>query len=193
VAVQSKRRPGRPRSPEVDEAILRAAELLLRERGFGGMSIEGVAAEAGVSKTAIYRRFRDKADLAAAAVANVRQPDEIPDSGDTRADLLQLVKRTAAAIETLGISTVYTLVAEEHRRPELLERLRERAVLPGRAGGRRVLERARERGELRPDADIELALDMLIAPIYVRRVSGLPLPRGWERAAAGAVWRSVSG
>jgi AcrR family transcriptional regulator len=183
---------GRPRSPEVDAAILEAAVRLMREQGYGRMSIEGVATAAGVGKAAIYRRYRDKADLAAAAVAALRDAGEVPDSGDARADLAELLRRLRAAIEFAGFSVLGTMLVEERNHPVLLERFRERAIGPGRDQGRAVLERARERGELRPDADIDLALDMLAGSYFARHLAGIRYPRDWEKRVVDALWRSIA-
>lgn len=184
--------PGRPRSPEVDRAILAAALRLLRDEGYARMSIERVAAEAGVGKTAIYRRYADKGDLLAAALVAVRDIAPVPDSGDSRADLVELIERVRAALEAAGMSMVGTLLVEEKHNPMLLERFRERAIRPGRAQGRAVLERARARGELRPDADIELALDMVAGSYFARHLVGGGFPDDWSDRIGDAVWRSVA-
>jgi AcrR family transcriptional regulator len=183
---------GRPRSPEVDEAILAATLRLLREHGYDGTSIEAVAAEAGVGKAAIYRRYRDKVDLAAAALASLRDAGEVPDSGDGPRDLAELLRRLRGALDAAGMGMVGTLLVQEPHAPELLDRFRERAIGPGRAQGRAVLERAREIGELRADADVELALDMLAGSIFARHLAGGGYPPGWEQRVAEAVWRSVA-
>jgi AcrR family transcriptional regulator len=185
-------RRGRPRDPEVDAAILAAAERVLRERGFQGMSMEAVAAEAGVGKAAIYRRYAGKTDLAAATLAGVRGVDETPDSGDSRADLVEHLRSFRRAVEAAGMSLVGTLLVEEERTPELLQDFRERAIRPNRGRARAILERARQRGELRPGADLELALDMLAGALFARHLTGAAFPRDWEKRAVDAVWRSIA-
>ena len=80
-------RRGRPRSPEVDAAILDAALRLLAAEGYARMTVDGVAAEAGVSKAAIYLRYRSKADLATAALARLRESGRPEPTGDLRTDL----------------------------------------------------------------------------------------------------------
>jgi AcrR family transcriptional regulator len=125
----------------VDRAILAAAARLLREHGYSGMSVDAVAAEAGVGKAAIYRRYRDKADLAVAALVALREIGEVPDSGDTRKDLAELARRLRRAFDGVGMTMIGTLLAEERRNPELMERFRERAI---GAGAGRSDPRARE-------------------------------------------------
>ena len=82
------RRAGRPRSPALDRAILDAAVHLLSTQGYARMSMDAVAARAGVSKATIYLRYAGKADLATAAIAHLRETGRPEPTGDLRADLL---------------------------------------------------------------------------------------------------------
>ena len=83
---------GRPRSTEADEAILEAAIDAFVEQGWNGLTIEGVAARAGVGKATIYRRYQSRMDLLFAAVRKLAQErDPVPDTGTLRGDLLALV------------------------------------------------------------------------------------------------------
>ncbi|WP_438352382.1 TetR/AcrR family transcriptional regulator [Microbacterium sp. CJ88] len=79
---------GRPRDPLVDASILRAALDLLVERGYAGMTMEGVARAAGTGKAAVYRRYASKSDLVVAAVRSLHGPIDAPDTGSLRGDLL---------------------------------------------------------------------------------------------------------
>ena len=81
---------GRPRDPAADRAILTATMKLLMECGFSNLSIEGVAAEAGVGKTTIYRRYKGKTQLVIAAMSSFKQFFDIPDTGSLRNDLIAL-------------------------------------------------------------------------------------------------------
>src|SRR4051794_24200874 len=111
---------GRPRSTEADERILAAALEHLRERGYRELSIERVACAAGVSKATVYRRYRNKADLASAALAEVssKRFDE-PLPGDTRAALVAHLRGFEKGIATVGIGALGSLLDE--RDPEALE------------------------------------------------------------------------
>ncbi|MGH2503871.1 MAG: helix-turn-helix domain-containing protein, partial [Ktedonobacterales bacterium] len=80
------RRPGRPRSAQADQAILDAALELIAQEGIQGMSIEGVAARAGVGKTTIYRRWPNKDALALDALRTVKPPIVSFDTGNLRSD-----------------------------------------------------------------------------------------------------------
>lgn len=191
------RRPGargRPRSEQADRAILDAARRLLAEQGYARMSIEGVAEAAGVGKPTIYRRYRDKAELVGAALARIGGEVTAPiDSGDTRADLTELVERFLAIVTGSGTVIVGTLLAEHERHPELLDAFRERAIEPRRALMRELLERGIRRGEIRPDADLDLATDQLIGPYFARRLSREPIPPDWAREIVAGVWKGIAG
>jgi AcrR family transcriptional regulator len=86
----------RPQDPAIDRAIVAATLKLLGERGFARMSMEAVAAEAGVGKPAIYRRYPDKASLVAAILSTQLAPMEPSDLGDTQAELWAALIGTCA-------------------------------------------------------------------------------------------------
>jgi AcrR family transcriptional regulator len=172
----SEGRGGRPRSPAVDEAILAAAREELAERGYARMSMDAVAARAGVSKPTIYLRHATKADLATAAIASMRVEPRPAPTGDVRADLIGHLRLLRAGLERPhGMATFGTVLAEEHETPELLELFRERLVRPRRRELRAVLEAARDRGELRPDANLDVAVAALVGAFFGRYLAGDPL------------------
>lgn len=174
------RAPGRPRSARVDEAILDAARAELAERGYARMSVDAVAARAGVSKPTVYLRHAGKAELATAALA-AQQGRALPrPSGDTRADLVAHLRHLRSGVERpFGVATLGTVLAEEARTPELLALFRERIVAPRRRAIRAVLEAARDRGELRADADLDAAVVALAGSYYAQYLAGPPFPRRW--------------
>jgi len=81
------KRPGRPRSVESHQAILQATLDLLGEVGFDCMSIDAIAARAGVGKTTIYRRYSSKEELVASAIESLREEIVIPDTDSLWGDL----------------------------------------------------------------------------------------------------------
>ena len=183
-------RPGRPRSAEVDEAILQAAFRLLASGGYTRMSVDAVAAEAGVTKPSIYLRFpRGKAELAAAALAHGRDRSRaVGETGDTRSDLVAHLEHFRRGIKRpFGMSMIGTVLAEEQQMPELLQRFREYIVEPRRRRFRAVLDRARERGELRTDTDVDAAIAMLVGAFYAWYLAGSPFPRDWAERVVGTV------
>lgn len=171
---------GRPREPEVDERILAAALHLMSHHGYARMSMEAVATEANVTKPTVYLRYPSKAELATAALAYLRDRSEIPESGDTREDLVAHLNRFRAGVgRPFGMNMIGTVLAEEHDTPELLERFRVNVVLPRRELLRSVLERARERGELAADRDLDAAVNMLVGAYYAQYLAGIPFADDW--------------
>src|SRR3954470_5769077 len=141
---------GRPLDPEATRAIVAATVRLLGEQGFAGMSVEGVAAAAGVGKPAIYRRFADKRALALAAIEAALEPIEVPDQGDTRAELRAAMVGIPQKPEPY-LALIGGLMAERARHPELIEAFREHILLPRRALLREIVERGQARGDIRPE------------------------------------------
>lgn len=171
--------------------MLAAALRLLGERGYARLTIEAVAAESGVAKTTIYRRYGDKADLAVAAVAMLRGLESPPDTGSGRGDVLELVRRFQSLMEGPGRTMLATLMAEERDAPELLARFRERLIGPSREQARAVVARAKERGEVREDADPELVLDMLAGSYFTRHLAGVPVPSDTAERLVEELWRGI--
>ncbi|MGW1895659.1 TetR/AcrR family transcriptional regulator [Streptomyces sp. NPDC002004] len=179
---------GRPRSAEKDEAILRAALELLASQGYVRMTLDQVAATAGVSKSTIHLRWRTKADLLTAALAGLRMADAPSPSGDLRTDLLGVLHDFAATVERVnGMALIGTCLAEEAHTPELLALLRARLVLPRRDLLLTALDRAQRAGELRADADLEAAVSALLGPFYADHLAGRGGRPGWAEEAVDLV------
>ena len=171
---------GRPRSAAVDEAILEAALAEMAEQGYARMSVDAVASRAGVSKPTLYLRHPSKAALATAAVASLRSSPRPEPTGDTRADLVALLRLFRSGVERpYGIAMIGTVLAEEAHTPELMRLFRERLVQPRRRELREILTRARDRGELRTDADVDGAVALLVGAYYAQYLAGDPFPRDW--------------
>jgi AcrR family transcriptional regulator len=174
-------RPDR-RSERSKQAILDATrELLAEEGGVRALTIEAVAARSGVAKTTIYRRWRDKWELAldAAMIDMLTTFDDPVDVGDTRKELITFVN---SAVRTLGSkpygSAMQGLVSEVATDPQLASVYREYVVDPRRRQIQAVIARGIERGDLRPDTDPRLVQELLIGTIYYRLLfSGPPFGR----------------
>lgn len=180
---------GRPRSAEADERILEVALDHLRERGYRELSMEHVAYDAGVAKTTVYRRYRNKADLATAALARVsaaKLSGPLPD--DTRAALLDHARRFESGVARVGLGVLASFLDE--RDPELLELHRERTIRRGQERGRAILRRAQERGEIRADADVDGALQMLVGSLFARRLAGAE-DADWPQNAVDTLLRGL--
>lgn len=186
---------GRPRSPEADQAILEATVRLLAEQGYDAMSIEAVAAAAGVGKTTIYRRYPNKRELVVAAISAVAvTPSELPDSGDTRADLLALVRDMFGLLrETgIGLAMLGTLLVKERDEPMLIEQFRARVIRPRIALASTLIRRGIERGELRPDVVPEVVLPIVVGSTVARHLAGLPEDDAWLESMVDTVWRGIA-
>jgi AcrR family transcriptional regulator len=169
------RRPGRPRSARADRAILAAALELFAEVGPDAMSIEGVAERAGVGKTTIYRRWSSKEELVSAAVGTLSEDLSAPDAGTVRDDLVGLARQMIRTLASEPTGRVLPRIASEMASGSSIGRTYARTVLgPRRELVGAVLRRGLERGELRADLDVELAIDELIGPLIVRRLLGGP-------------------
>jgi len=180
---------GRPRDPRLDPAILRAAEQQLRERGYGGTTLESVAAAAGTTVPSLRRRYRDKSALVAAVIDSLRIDPLPAPKAPPRA-------RAAAILENFdrnlrrpnSMALLATLLAEEARRPELIERFRERLAKPRRRALREALRLGIAAGELANDLDLDVAVNMLIGSFYARYVSHGTIPANWSRRALAQLW-----
>src|SRR3954453_2892864 len=163
---------------KTDEAILEATRELLIEEGVHRLTIEGVAARAGVAKTTIYRRYKSKHELALAVLFDmVEQVIAVEDSGDIRAELIAFVDAGVRVLEsTLMGRGMRGLVSDFATDTELGKAFREQVVAVRLAEARRLIERGIERGDISPDVDLELVHELLFGPVYYRLLlSGGPL------------------
>lgn len=185
---------GRPLSAATEQAILQATTELLAERGLAAMTIEEVAARARVGKASVYRRWPSKGTLAFDAfVTDFLKRQPVPDTGTLRDDLLGLLRAWVRAVRqpTTG-RTLKGLIAEVQRDPELADAWRDRFVAPLRARHHAVLQRSIERGELVPEANTALLLDLLFGPAYHRLVHGhLPLNDAFVEDVVASVMAAV--
>lgn len=138
--------------------------------GVQGLTIEGVAARAGVAKTTIYRRWRSRDELALAVLLEmVAQVAAVPDHGDTRRELVEFVDGAVRILGTTLMGRVMQgLVSELADDPELAKAFRDQVVAARLAEVRRVVDRGIDRGDLLPDTDAELANELLFGPVYYR-------------------------
>lgn len=187
-------KPGRPRDPETDQAILRATLKLLTERGYAGMSVEGVASEARVGKTTIYRRYSSKVELVAAALGALRDDlGPLPDTGDIRSDIVEMILQMRHAVQRgPGFAMIGALLVEEARSPELLELLRERLLRPRRDEALLVLRRGVDRGEIRADVDLEVAVQAMVGAVFMRHIFGAPESRRRIEQTVDMVWNGLA-
>jgi AcrR family transcriptional regulator len=164
------RAPGRPRSACVDQKIIDAVlDLLAEGTGFAAISIEAVAARAGVGKATIYRRWASKNALLLDAVRALKTPQPPLSGRSLREDLIELLNVVSVSADPRAERVFPCLVPEVIANPDLQE-LYQQIVEPRRERVRAVLRRGIEAGELRPDIDIELIALLLSAPLMVQRM-----------------------
>lgn len=161
-------------SSDVEEAILTATLRVLDEAGFGGLTVEAVAARAGAAKTAVYRRWPSKVPLVVEALTRFQPELTVPDTGDLRTDMAELWHSAAGrgqrSIERLlPVVTAYLTAGDD-----LMALLRDRYFQPRLQAMHTVIARAAARGEIRADADPGLAFDLLFGPLAYRWLRGVP-------------------
>ena len=180
---------GRPRDSHLDAAILAVAERQLRERGFSAMSLASVAREAETTVPSLRRRYRDKSTLAAAVVDSIRVEAPHEGSGPPRDRALAVLENFSRNLERPhSMALLGTLLAEEHRTPELLTRFRSRLVRPRRRLLAKALEAGVRAGELAPTTDTDVAVNMLIGSFYAIYVSQGQIPQDWPQRALDLIW-----
>jgi AcrR family transcriptional regulator len=188
--------PSTGRRARSDKAILDAARELLGEVGVPGLTIEGVAARSGVAKTTIYRRWRDRDELALAAVwdeliSGLQAPRDV---GDTRAELLAFVSPVVTVMQSPLMNRVIRgLTSEIASNTALSRTYREQTVEPRLRQLRELIDRGIARGDLRPDTDVRLAHELLVGPVFYRLLySGQPLDDGLAARIVDAVQRAFA-
>ncbi|WP_307853578.1 TetR/AcrR family transcriptional regulator [Paractinoplanes toevensis] len=194
-AGQERKAPGRPRNAQADEAILDAVlEMLSTGQSVAAISIEAVAAKAGVGKATIYRRWPNKEALIIDAVAAMKGTLPVPAGESVRDDLIMLVKANRSGkARRYGKATVCLL--PEFLKDEQLHHMYQAVIEPRRDVMRGVLRRGIENGELRPDLDVELSLLMIQGPGMMQHMlnwnPGIP-EEGFAEALIDAFLRGAS-
>ena len=164
---------GRPRDPEADAAILRAALELFAERGVDGSSIEQIAKRAGVARLTVYRRWSSKEELLAQAIAYGRNaPDLTDEEYDTLPYpevLARMVGSMAESISTHQLPQLLAqLIGSTFSHPELFDAFWAASGQKRREGGVRLIQRAVRDGLLPADSDPEVIVDIIIGALFYR-------------------------
>ena len=168
-----KRSPGRPRSEPARVAILRSTLKLLGENGFSDLSIEGVAAHADVGKATVYRWWPNKAALITDAFASsTGRKLHFPDTGSVYTDMNQQMRQLIKIFRSRRGRIVSAILAAGQSDKDVIRAFRERFMKPRRQEAYATLQRGIQRGELREDVDMDLLLDSLYGPIYMRFLIG---------------------
>src|SRR5277367_330325 len=165
-----KRPPRRPRSEESRQSILRSTlKFLKKQGGFAELSIEAIAADANVGKTTVYRWWPTKAALVADAFSTSAEEElQFPNTGSVQRDMNLQMRRLIRIFRSPRGNVVAALLAGGQSDPELIEAFRDRFLWPRRKQAYQTLQRGIDRGELPPGVDLNLVLDSLYGPIYMR-------------------------
>jgi AcrR family transcriptional regulator len=164
---------GRPRSDELHQAILKTAFDLVLESGFRAVSIESIAAGAGVGKTTIYRRWPNKAAVIMDAFTSKVGSGTLFPKAPKAVDSIRLQMRAMAkSFRGPDGALVRALLAEAQFDPELARAFRERWTLPRRRLATTVILEAIRQGAIPPDVNPDDTIDLLYAPIYYRLQMG---------------------
>ncbi|GGK46174.1 TetR family transcriptional regulator [Planomonospora parontospora subsp. parontospora] len=163
---------GRPRSARAEKAIIEATlDLISESVSLSELSIEAVAARAGVGKTTIYRRWSSKEDLVVDALATLKAPIPPLEGRTVREDLavyLEVIGREACDVRSRCVMNI--AMNEAGRHPQLVERIRQAVIKPRREALGALLRRGIETGELRPDLDLPVAMATVVGSMmwYVK-------------------------
>lgn len=165
----TRRGPGRPRNTAHDEAIVRAVRDLLRSSGYGALTIDGVAARAGVGRPTVYRRWPSKAALVIGALSELAPEQPSPDTGSLREDLVAIRRRQMELLASPeGRRVLPGLAADVAEDEELHRSFYLQYVEPWRAAVEEAIQRAVARGQIDDDADAHLVAEVLTGPLFSR-------------------------
>jgi AcrR family transcriptional regulator len=168
-----KRARGRPRNLAAKEAILAAARALLDEGGQGAVTMEAVAARAGVGKPTVYRWWSDRHAVVMAALMAGENPGEGARAGKSAFDSLRnQLRQIATRFASPTGRHITSMLAAADAESELGKAFRGHFVLARRAEGRAILEQGITAGEVRGDVDLDVALDELYGAVFFRLLLG---------------------
>jgi AcrR family transcriptional regulator len=167
-----------------EQEIFDAAIEVLGEVGYDRLTMDAVAHRAKASKATLYRRWTSKATLVVDAVVSMKDTPELPDTGDLRSDLMAAFCGQGGLTDHHTTSAFGAVITAVNTDPEFAHEFRERVIKPKSQISRQVFERARLRGELRDDIDLDIVVPAL-AGIVLHRTFVLgeePTPALIERA-----------
>ena len=185
---------GRPRDPSRDQAIIDATLDVLVRDGYDRLSMEGVAAAAGVGKTTVYRRWSTKAELVIDAMATLKPAIDTIDTGTLEGDIERLIAASCSPRSQRLQQVMVSVCSALPREPDLLEAFKIRFTEPRIARIANMLERARDRGELGPEVDVAMAASLVPSLMLQRALmTGKPAGRVYAEQVVGSVLLPVIG
>jgi len=180
-APASKGRAPHRRDENARIAVLHAADDLLVERGFGGVTVEGIAARAGVAKQTIYRWWPSKVDiLLDTLIEDASRQLAIPDAGSAVESARRYLRSLARFLSKDPAGKVLlALIGEAQHDQAMAAVFHQRYLDPQRTAEREMLQRGIAAGELAAGLDVDAALDALLGPIFYRALTGAQIPRSF--------------
>ena len=166
------RRFGRPRDGRIDSEVVFAVLSALKRGGYRAVTIDGIARKVGRARSSLYRRWPSKRHLVAYAVVTELGDNPAADTGGLRGDLEAAVATLSRAFAGPLGRALPGLAADMAQDAALASIIQQEVLAPRRRSMRDALDRAQVRGEMRPDFDVELVLDMLTGPFYFRTLFG---------------------
>lgn len=185
---------GRARDSTIDDRVLTVAARYLAESGYDALSVHRVAADAGTTRQAIYRRWATKAELAEAAVTAVTEVTP-PENGHAE-PFDALVRELAdfrSGVSRPGRMALVGTMLQEGTDGDVRDRYRAGVVAPRRQRIREILERGQRDGSIPADADLEIIVPMATGSFYGRALAGDPIPERWPERTAALIWRAAGG
>jgi len=185
---------GRPRSALAQQKILAATAELLSEGGFQAVTMEAVAARAGVAKTTLYRWWPNRAAVALDCVSARMTPiSDQPRAGSYRKRFQRQLKATFRLLDSRQGQSILALIGAKQTDPPLGRAYSEQIARPRRAQTRRMAHQAIAVGELAPGTDPDLFLDAIYGPLYYRKVvSGEPVTNDFIDGIVDAAFRAFA-
>ncbi len=184
---------GRTRDPSIDVRVLNAATRQLALSGYASLSIAAVAQEAGTTRQAVYRRWADKSELGAAAMAAVADDGSEAITADPFADLVAELTAFQRGVSRSGRLSLVGSMLQDGVEADVRSRYQAQVVAPRRRRLRQILERSQVWGLIAADADLDVAVTMCTGSWYARALAGAPPPKNWPLRTATLVWRAVGG
>ncbi len=186
---------GRPRSPQIRDAILRAARELMNEAGPAGLTMEAVAERAGVGKPTVYRWWPNRHAVAMAALMDQAA---LPKAASRKRSPLRALEQQLLVVSETLVSrqgrNVTAMIAAADPDTEVAKAFRHHFVLARRSEGKALLEEAVQAGELRAGLDVEVALDQVYGALFFRVLMGhAGIDAAFVRALVKQVVRGLAG
>ncbi|MBC2640212.1 MULTISPECIES: TetR/AcrR family transcriptional regulator [unclassified Rhodococcus (in: high G+C Gram-positive bacteria)] len=184
---------GRSRDTDIDTRVLKVASRQLSRAGYDAMSLAAIAAEAGTTRQALYRRWATKADLAAAVVALLADEAADPSSTDPFGDLVRELTDFQRGVSRNGRLSLVGTMLQDTTDDDVRAQYRARVVAPRRRRIRAILDRAAALNLIDADADLDVAVTMTTGSWYGRALAGDRPPADWPARTAALIWRAVGG